>query len=185
MTAADPRWQPGLPPVLGPATRVLVLGSMPGVASLDARAYYAHPRNAFWPVLGRLIGLDPTASYTDRLAALTAAGLGLWDVIGGCIRAGSLDSAIAPDSILVNDLAGLLAKQPRIHTVITNGGLAASLYRRHLAPQLPMLRWHALPSTSPANARGGLDAKLRAWQPLVAALANPDTPVAGGMLPTC
>lgn len=173
MNPTDPRWQAGLPPVLGPAPRVLILGSMPSVASLAARAYYAHPRNALWPVLGRLIGLDPTAPYAERLDALTAAGLGLWDVIGGCIREGSLDSAIAPDSIVVNDVAGLVRRAPTIRTLITNGGLAARLYRRHLAPQLPTLTWHALPSTSPANARGGIEAKVRAWAPLADALKPP------------
>jgi hypoxanthine-DNA glycosylase len=165
--------QRGLPPVRGLGSRVLVLGSMPGAASLDAQAYYAHPRNAFWPLLGELIGLDPTAPYPARLAALRAAGLALWDVIGACRRHGSLDSAIAPDSIVVNDVVGLVRDAPSIHTIITNGGLAARLYRRHLAARLPTLTWHALPSTSPANARGGLATKRSAWAPLAAALARP------------
>lgn len=173
MSPADPSLQRGLPPVLGPVPRVLVLGSMPGAASLAAQAYYAHPRNAFWPLLGELIGLDPTASYPERLAASTAAGLALWDVIGACRRRGSLDSAIDPDSIVVNDVAGLIRRAPTLRTVVTNGGLAARLYRRHLAAHLSTLTWHALPSTSPANARGGLAAKLRAWAPLADALARP------------
>jgi hypoxanthine-DNA glycosylase len=163
----------GLPPMLGAAPRVLILGSMPGAASLTAQAYYAHPRNAFWPLLGELIGLDPTAPYADRLAALSAAGLALWDVIGACRRSGSLDSAIDADSVIVNDVAGLVRRAPTIHTVITNGGLAARLYRRHLAARLPTLTWHALPSTSPANARGGLTAKRQAWAPLTDALRPP------------
>jgi hypoxanthine-DNA glycosylase len=173
VSPADPSLQRGLPPVLGPAPRVLILGSMPGAASLAAQAYYAHPRNAFWPLLGELIGLDPAAAYPERLAALTAAGLALWDVIGACRRSGSLDSAIDPDSIVVNDVVGLVRDAPSLRTIITNGGLAARLYRKHVADQLPTLRWHALPSTSPANARGGLAAKRSAWAPLADALARP------------
>lgn len=166
----DPSLQIGLPPVLGQTARILILGSMPGVASLEAQAYYAHPRNAFWLLLGELIGLDPAAPYPERLAALTAADLALWDVIGACRRRGSLDSAIDPDSIVVNDVAGLVRRTPTLRTIITNGGLAARLYRRHLAPQLPTTDWLALPSTSPANARGGLEGKRRAWTALQAAL---------------
>lgn len=173
MSPIDSPSQRGLPPVVGDAPRVLLLGSMPGAASLAAQAYYAHPRNAFWPLLGELIGLDPTAAYPERLAALTAAGLALWDVIGACRRRGSLDSTIDPDSIVVNDIAGLVRRAPTIRTVITNGGLAARLYRRHLAADLTTLTWQALPSTSPANARGGLAAKRTAWAPLADALARP------------
>lgn len=163
----------GLPPVLGADPRVLILGSMPGAASLSAAAYYAHPRNSFWPLMGRLLGLDPTLGHAQRLDALTAAGIALWDVIGCCRRTGSLDSAIVADSIVVNDVPGLLRDAPSIRTVLTNGGLAARLYRRHLAAALPTLAWHALPSTSPANARGGIDAKLRGWAPLFDALGPP------------
>lgn len=163
----------GLPPVLGARPRVLILGSMPGEASLTAAAYYAHPRNAFWQVLGHWAGVEPTAPYADRLEGLTRAGIGLWDVIGQCRRRGSLDSAIDPDSIVVNDVAGLVAGAPTIRGVITNGGLAARLYRRHLAATLAELRWLALPSTSPANARGGLQARIEAWRPLAELLDTP------------
>lgn len=162
----------GLPPVLGARPRVLILGSMPGEASLAAGAYYAHPRNAFWQVLGHWAGVDPAAPYTVRLEGLTRAGIGLWDVIGQCRRRGSLDSAIDPDSIVVNDVVGRVAAAPTIHCVITNGGLAARLYRRHLRAALTELRWLALPSTSPANARGGLQARIEAWRPLAEALST-------------
>jgi hypoxanthine-DNA glycosylase len=159
----------GLPPLLGPASRVLVLGSMPGAASLGAGEYYAHPRNAFWDIIGRRLGFDPSAPYADRSVALLDSGIALWDVIGACRRHGSLDAAIEAASIRINPIAELLAAQPSIHRVATNGTLAARLFDRHVASLLTrpveVLR---LPSTSPANASWSLDRKRAAWQGIFA-----------------
>jgi hypothetical protein len=94
----------GLPPQAAPDCRVLVLGSMPGAASLAAARYYAHPRNRFWPLMGALCGFDPALDYPLRLAALQAAGVGLWDVIGTCERRGSLDADIVRGSEVANPL---------------------------------------------------------------------------------
>ncbi len=154
----------GLPPLVGPAPRVLVLGSMPGAASLAARAYYAHPRNAFWTLVGEGTGVEPTAPYEVRAAALMAAGIALWDVIGGCRRRGSLDAAIDPTSIRINPVGELLDREPGIERILTNGGLASRLYARHLADTLPRPVEHrAMPSTSPANASWSLPRKRAAW----------------------
>lgn len=161
----------GLPPLVGRAPRVLVLGSMPGAASLAARAYYAHPRNAFWTLVGELTGVDPAAPYPVRAAALAAAGIALWDVIGACRRQASLDAAIDPASIRINPVGELLVRERGIGRILTNGGLASRLYARHLAGTLPRPVEHRkLPSTSPANAAWSLARKRAAWIP---ALTDP------------
>ncbi|MBI2397287.1 MAG: DNA-deoxyinosine glycosylase [Xanthomonadales bacterium] len=150
-----------LAPLLDVGARVLVLGSMPGAASLAAQQYYAHPRNQFWPILGELLGFDPRADYPRRVAALGAAGVAVWDVLAECSRAGSLDAAIERDSEVANDVPGLLAAQRGIRTLLLNGAKAASSLRRH-HPNLAAVAI-ALPSTSPANASIAYAAKLRAW----------------------
>jgi hypoxanthine-DNA glycosylase len=157
----------GLAPQAQPDARVLILGSMPGARSLDEARYYAHPRNAFWALLGPWIGKAPEAPYADRIAAALRHRIALWDVIGRCRRIGSLDSRIDPASIEANDLAGLFAHCPRIERVLLNGGRAEQEYRRRVMPTLgaeaaliPVLR---LPSTSPAHAALSLEAKREAW----------------------
>lgn len=151
---------------------MLVLGSMPGAASLAAAEYYAHPRNAFWPIMGALFGAGPQLSYRERLQRLNAAGVALWDVIGTCSRAGSLDSAIDPHSIEANDFAGLFAACPHIGHVFFNGSAAETAFRRHVRGRvaLPALHFTRLPSTSPAHAARGFEAKLAAWQAVQAAI---------------
>lgn len=153
---------------------MLVLGSMPGEASLAAAEYYAHPRNAFWPIMGALFGAGPELPYPVRLQGLTTAGVALWDVIGTCVRAGSLDSAIDPASIESNDFAGLFAACPHIRHVFFNGAAAEAAFRRHVRGQiaLPALHFTRLPSTSPAHAARNFDAKLAAWQAVKAATAD-------------
>jgi len=153
-------------PVYRSDARVLILGSMPGEASLVAGQYYAHPRNAFWPIMGALFGAAPEQPYPVRLERLLDAGVALWDVIGSCRRSGSLDSAIATDSIEANDLAGLFAACPQLNHVFFNGSAAETAFRRHV--QLPhgehSIRVLRLPSTSPAHAALNYSDKLAAWQ---------------------
>lgn len=160
----------GLPAQVNAACRVLILGSMPGAASLQADRYYAHPRNRFWPLMTALCELDPKAAYTDRLTAIQQCGLGLWDVIGQCLRRGSLDSAIVPGSIVTNPLPTLIAQLPQLQGVACNGASAAQSFNRYIQPQLtaqgrdlPVL---ALPSTSPANASYSLPRLLQEWRQL-------------------
>jgi hypoxanthine-DNA glycosylase len=150
----------GLPPVIDRATRLVVLGSFPGVASLQARQYYAHPRNHFWPILGALWGVDLVAlPYRQRLAEIRRRGLGLWDVYAACRRAGSLDSAIeAPEP---NDLAALRRRAPALQAVAHNGGESARAMRATRALDVAVWR---LPSTSPANASWSFERKRAAWR---------------------
>ncbi len=144
---------------------------MPGAASLAAAQYYAHPRNAFWPIMGALFGAGPELPYPERLQRLKDAGVALWDVIAGCERRGSLDSAITPASIEANDFAGLFRDCPHIGHVFFNGTAAETVFRRHVRGRiaLPALHFTRLPSTSPAHAARSFEAKLAAWQAVRAA----------------
>jgi len=158
-------------PVVNATSRVLVLGSMPGAASLRAREYYAHPRNLFWPLMETLAGVERAAPYSERLAQLLARGIGLWDVLESCKRASSLDSDIVESSIVANDFARLFATFPSIAVVCFNGAKAAAAFRRHVLPSLGGVKgvaFHDLPSTSPANASIPYGQKLAAWRALVA-----------------
>jgi double-stranded uracil-DNA glycosylase len=141
---------------------------MPSVASLAAREYYGHPRNAFWTIMESLFGVERAAPYPDRVHALTRAGIAVWDVLQTCRRQGSLDSAIEPDSLVVNDLRRFLAKNPAVHHIYFNGGTARVLFERHVLSTLPGHRQAiartTLPSTSPAHAGLSLAEKIRAWR---------------------
>ena len=161
----------GFPPIAGRSPRVLVLGSMPGVASLAAGEYYAHPRNHFWPIAGEILGFDPATSYARRRAAIETSRVAVWDVLGSCVRPGSLDSSIRDDSIVVNDFVAFLAKHRRIERVCFNGGMAEKTWRRHVLHDLPAVRqldYRLLPSTSPAHAGMGYRDKLRIWRKALA-----------------
>ena len=150
----------GLGPVLARNTRLVVLGSFPGAASLAAQQYYAHPRNHFWPILSALFGIDLLAlPYPKRLAQLRERGLGLWDVYASCNRVGSLDSAIQDPQL--NDLAGLRRRAPALSGVAHNGGESARV--REVTQSLGV-SVHRLPSTSPANASWSFERKLAAWR---------------------
>lgn len=169
--AARPGILRGFPPVAQRGARLLVLGSMPGVASLEAGEYYAHPHNQFWRIMGELLGFAPAAGYAKRTAALAAAGVALWDVVRSCRRPGSLDAAIDDDSIVVNDFAVFLAQHRRIARVCFNGRKAESAWRRHVKPGLPPTRkfdYRLLPSTSPAHAGMSYRRKLQIWRSAIA-----------------
>ena len=151
-------------PIANRDARVLLVGSMPGVASLQAHRYYAHPRNAFWPILAAFCGFDAEEPYARRLLALRRARLALWDVLGRCHRQGSLDADIDAASMVANDFAGFLATHPQVHAVGCNGGTAHRLFRKLVVPTLPRpLEVVPLPSTSPAHARMSLADKQTIW----------------------
>jgi len=155
--------------------RILILGSMPGQASLAAGQYYAHPRNAFWPIMATLLGFDAALDYPARTRALAAAGVAVWDVLHSCRRPGSLDSSIEAESLVVNDLAGFLAGHRAIEHIFFNGSAAEKLFRKHLGadPSIATLRLTRLPSTSPAHAALNFAQKLAAWRVAFAAV-DPD-----------
>lgn len=158
----------GLAPVYADSARVLVLGSMPGARSLQAQAYYAHPRNAFWPIMAELFGFSNELSYLQRLERLRDNRVALWDVIGRCRRQGSLDQKVEPESIVPNDFARLFEACPKIELVAFNGRLAEQSYERYVLPDLPGeladIRRLRLPSTSPAHAAMNFERKRDAWR---------------------
>ncbi len=145
---------------------VLILGSMPGTASLAAAQYYAHPRNAFWSIMAALYSFDPHLPYAERIAALRRARIAVWDVIATCTRRGSLDTDIAAADLEPNDFVSFFAVHPRILQVCFNGAKAESCFRRLVAANLPTtpLRYTRLPSTSPAHASLSTANKIRAWR---------------------
>jgi hypoxanthine-DNA glycosylase len=165
---APPRLQ-SFPPLADERAEILILGSMPGAASLAAGQYYAHRHNAFWRIIGDLLGVDPAAPYPTRVAALAAAHIALWDVLQSCRRDGSLDTRIDRASEVANPLVQFLTTHRAIRRVYFNGSKAESSFRRLVLPQLdpPGLQLHRLPSTSPAHAALPYAAKLAAWRVLL------------------
>ena len=154
----------GLAPVIDASTRLIVLGSFPGVASLQAQQYYGHPRNHFWPILGAIWGVDLVAlTYPRRLATMLDHGLGLWDVYASCRREGSLDSAI--EEPVLNDLASLTRRAPGLRAIVHNGGESARSMKHTVALTYELgVEVLRLPSTSPANASWSFERKLAAWR---------------------
>ncbi len=160
MASVDPNTAASFAPVLGPATRLLLLGSLPGQASLAQRQYYAHPQNQFWRLVGAVIDADLVAiAYPARLEALAAAGIGLWDVIGKATRPGSLDAAIRDAE--ANALPALVTTLPGLTAIGFNGATAFKLGAPLLAGAGPALI--RLPSSSPAHAAMSFAAKREAW----------------------
>jgi hypoxanthine-DNA glycosylase len=161
-------------PVADAAARVLILGSMPSVESLQAGQYYAHPRNAFWRIMGELVGASTDLPYATRTRTLRQSGIALWDVLAACARAGSLDAAIDPRSIIANDLLSFLAQHRDITHVFFNGATAERCFRLHVQPtlQADALQLQRLPSTSPAHAAMRYADKVQAWRPILQALSK-------------
>lgn len=156
----------GFPPVIGRAPRVLVLGSLPGRASIDAGQYYAQPQNAFWPIMGELCAAHPALPYEERLRVLKRARIALWDVLHAAERPGSLDASIVRATQQPNDIAALVRRHRSIRAICFNGRKAEEIFRRQIEPGLPRsdLVLLALPSTSPAYAALRRSEKLGRWR---------------------
>lgn len=154
----------GFAPVVDANTRLLILGSLPGDASLKAGQYYGHPQNAFWRLVGGVVGHDLAAlPYDERLEALKAAYVGLWDVIAGAERRGSLDADIR--NAEAADLRQLIADLPALRAVAFNGATAVRIGRRSLAG-VEGLSLIDLPSSSPAHATRSFAQKAEIWAAL-------------------
>lgn len=154
-------------PVYAPQARVMIVGSMPSVKSLADAQYYAHPRNAFWPILFDVFGAARTDDYEARKALIRENGLSLWDAAACCEREGSLDSNMR--DVQYNDFASLYARCPGIHTVLCNGGTAHSLFvKSGAAGDRRVIR---MPSTSPAYTMP-FEKKLEIWKETLASVLN-------------
>lgn len=150
-------------PVYDQNSRILILGTMPSPASLAAGMYYSHPQNAFWRILRDLTGDNPGTSNTVRRDFLLRHGIALWDTLSLCEREGALDGSIKKEQ--PNDVASLITGCPKISAVFLNGGASLRFYKKYHAKNI-LLPFFPLPSTSPANARGGYQNKLDAWRVL-------------------
>lgn len=159
-------WSESFSAVVREDTQVLILGSMPGTKSLEEAQYYAHPRNAFWPIMEALFDIPVSLAYEERLKQLNQNKVGLWDVYAKCFRPGSLDSAIEKSSADINDFSGLFKRFPSIHTVFCNGKESETVFRKKVLSKGEFDSIHVvgLTSTSPANARLAFEQKLVLWQ---------------------
>ena len=157
----------GFHPILGEGAHTLILGNMLSVMSVASQQYYGNPRNAFWRITGELFGFAADDPYDDRTAALVANGIAVWDVLKSCRRAGSLDSAVEPDSMVPNDFGELFIAQPGITRVFFNGAAAEKNFNR-LVRVAPDVHYRRLPSTSPAQTMRYED-KLTTWREAITA----------------
>lgn len=140
---------------------------MPGQRSLDEQQYYAHPRNAFWPIMEALYGVELADAYANRVQQLASCGVAVWDVLHNCERQGSLDQNIVKETEQVNDFASFFDQNPSIQLVAFNGQAARKIFNRHckdLYSRYCTIRWADVPSTSPAHASLSLLAKTDAWR---------------------
>jgi len=157
----------GFPPIVAPQTRLLILGSMPGVESLQRQQYYAHPRNVFWMIMGELVGAYPELDYDTRIRILKQNRISLWDVLDRCVRPGSLDGDIERKSEMTNQLVEFCRDQPELRALAFNGRQARETFQRHFCKKAPafwqQFRFIDLPSTSPAYAALRPPAKLEMW----------------------
>lgn len=156
-------------PIAGRNARILILGSMPGRASLAAGQYYAHARNVFWRISAELLRFDANAPYKARVQALKSARIAVWDVLQSCARQGSLDTMIERDSEIANDFKQFFRLHGKITHVFFNGNKAEASFCRHVLPDIETgaIRYARLPSTSPANASVPFAGKLQAWRAIL------------------
>ncbi|MEI6068287.1 MAG: DNA-deoxyinosine glycosylase [Methylococcaceae bacterium] len=155
------------PIVLGNAS-ILILGTMPGEASLRRQQYYGHSRNAFWPIMSALYGFNPELNYQGRKEMLMENGVAVWDVLQSCNRLGSLDANIKQSTMVTNNFAGFFTEHGLIKHVFFNGRMAEKLYQKRILPALNQrfsyLEYRCLPSTSPAYATLKFEQKIEAWK---------------------
>lgn len=144
-------------------SKILILGSMPGVKSLKEQQYYAHPQNRFWKVLGQICNVNTLQEldYSQKLTILLQNNIALWDTIKSCKREGSLDSDIQNE--IPNNIKKLLKKYPNIENICLNGNKSYSAFKKYFPDLLQKYNCYRMPSTSPANAKYSLDRLVQEW----------------------
>lgn len=157
----------GFPPILGEQVSTLILGTLPSQQSLLKGQYYGHPRNAFWPIMGKLFDAGPEVAYAERARLLSSKGIAVWDVLQSGSRPGSMDAAIDKSSAVPNDFATLYSNHPELKLVCFNGQAAERLFRKLVAMDIQesfaAVRFVTMPSTSPAYAAMQFAEKLQHW----------------------
>lgn len=148
-------------PIVGEEPIILILGSMPSIASLERYEYYGHKRNQFWRIMGELFDFDYNEDYEVRKQRLINHGIAVWDVFSACERVGSLDQAIKKPEY--NDIVGFIKEHPSIRTVLLNGKKATDSYRKIFHADLAHIKHYSLGSTSPAYTLA-YEEKLNQWK---------------------
>ncbi|MDR5659437.1 DNA-deoxyinosine glycosylase [Serpentinicella sp. ANB-PHB4] len=151
-------------PVIDHESKVLILGSMPGVKSLEENQYYGNARNHFWKIIYKLFNKEIEQDYNKKIKLLKGNKIALWDVINTCYRKGSLDANIIAEQ--PNDIVALLEEYPNIKFVGFNGTKAFTTYKKHIGIQsLTELEYAKLPSTSPIPGKNikTLEEKIESW----------------------
>ncbi len=163
--------QTGFPAIADKHARILILGSMPSVKSLEKQQYYAHPRNAFWPIMLALFNIDKELNYQQRCQCLVKNNVAVWDALKSCQRQGSLDQHIDTSSMIANDFNLFLQQHNQIQTIFFNGAKAEQVFKQHVVPNLDkpfkQLSQTRLPSTSPAHAAMTFEQKCQQWQQIL------------------
>lgn len=169
----------GFPPIENENAEILILGSMPSEESLRAQQYYAHPRNAFWPMMMELLCGELDLDYDERAKLLIANRIALWDTLRTCVRNGSLDSAIVDTSIETNDFNTFFRKHKKLRHIFFNGQKSRQVYNKYVMPVLSQpfqgIEFSVLPSSSPAMARLDRKQKTDAWRVILDALGSNST----------
>jgi len=155
------------PPIVDKKSKVIVLGSMPGEESLKAVEYYANSRNSFWKIMAELFEFDTSLKYDERTKILLKNKIALWDVVNSCERKGSLDSSIKDATIVENDFTCFFREYPNICYIVFNGEKAEREYKKRVLPNMSetknRMKYHRLPSTSPAMAKMKFQQKKISW----------------------
>ena len=154
-----------LPPIINKKARVLIVGSMPGVQSLEKQQYYGNPRNHFWTIIGNVLDVEIPVVYEERLRVLQQHCIALWDVIKECERVGSLDSNIKAE--VPNDFMSMLDRYPNIEAIAFNGTKARETFRKKIGfVQFPHIAFYQLPSSSPVPGRNikTVEQKIESWR---------------------